>query len=71
MWSVSEGKSGPGYRVVSFYGLGKFHMLMSGRNILAVPGERVGISRSWATAHFLAFYGQPWNCHGARGSDFF
>ena len=22
-------------------------------------------SRIWATAHFLVFDGQPWNCHGA------
>ena len=26
---------------------------------------RVGISRNWATAHFLSFW-WPWNCHGAR-----
>ena len=26
-------------------------------------GKGVGISRNWVTAHFLAFYGQPWNCH--------
>ena len=25
------------------------------------------ISSNWATAHFLAFYGQPQNCHGAYG----
>ena len=30
-------------------------------------GEEAGISRNWATAHFLAFYGRPWNCHGAGG----
>ena len=38
-------------------------------NYLGGGGE---ISRNWATAHFLAFYGQPWNlswhlrvCHSA------
>ena len=30
-----------------------------------VKGAR--ISRNWVTAHFLAFYGQPWNCHGTCG----
>ena len=30
-------------------------------------GEGAGISRNWATAHFLTFYGWPQNCHGARG----
>ena len=31
-------------------------------------GEEAGISRSWATAHFLTFYDQPGNCHGAGDS---
>ena len=30
-------------------------------------GEGVAISRNWATAHFLAFYGWPQNCHDAGG----
>ena len=30
-------------------------------------GEVVGISRNWTTTNFLAFYGQPWNCHGICG----
>ena len=25
--------------------------------------------RNWATAHFLAFQGLPWNCHDAPGND--
>ena len=25
------------------------------------------ISRNWATAGFLTFYGWPWNCHGTVG----
>ena len=29
--------------------------------------EGVEISRNWATAHFWAFYGQPWNCSGTHG----
>ena len=27
-------------------------------------GERAGISRNWATAHFLTFNGWPQYCHG-------
>ena len=27
----------------------------------------MGISKNWATAHFLAFCGQPRNCHGTCG----
>ena len=27
-------------------------------------GKGARISRNWVTAHFLAFSGQPWNCHG-------
>ena len=27
-------------------------------------GEWAEISMNWATAHFLVFDGQPWNCHG-------
>ena len=30
-------------------------------------GKGARISRNWVTAHFLAFYGQPWNCHGTCG----
>ena len=30
-----------------------------------------GTCRSWATGHFLAFCGQPQNCHDMRGSGFF
>ena len=30
-------------------------------------GEETEISRNWATARFLIFDGQPWNCHGASG----
>ena len=30
-------------------------------------GEGAGISRNWATAHFLNFYGWPQNCHGTGG----
>ena len=30
-------------------------------------GEEAGISGNWATAHFLAFYGQFWNCHDTCG----
>ena len=30
-------------------------------------GERMEISRGWATTHFLGFDGQPWNCHGTCG----
>ena len=29
--------------------------------------EGVEISRNWATAHFLAFYGWPQNFHGTGG----
>ena len=29
--------------------------------------EGVGISRYWATTHFLTFYGWPQNCHGTGG----
>ena len=29
-------------------------------------GDGVEISRNWATAHFGAFYSQPWNCPGTR-----
>ena len=32
---------------------------MNGRIIPTLLGKGVGISRNWATAHFLAFYGQP------------
>ena len=32
-------------------------------------GDGAGISRNWATTHFLAFYGWPQNCHGASGGD--
>ena len=35
---------------------GQSHRLMSVRIILAILGERVRISRNWATIHFLAFY---------------
>ena len=45
--------------VVSFYGLGNFIGLMSGRTIPTISGEGAGISRNWATAHFLPFYGWP------------
>ena len=31
-------------------------------------GNGVGISRNWASTHFLDFYGQPQNCHGTCGS---
>ena len=42
-------------------------MLMS-KQYSSYFGEGAGISRNWATTtHFLAFYGQPWNCHGACG----
>ena len=30
-------------------------------------GEGVGISRNWATTHFLIFDGQSLNCQGAGG----
>ena len=30
-------------------------------------GERAGISRNWAMAHFLTFYGWPQKCHGTGG----
>ena len=30
-------------------------------------GEGTGISRNWATAHFLIFDGWPQNYHGAGG----
>ena len=33
-------------------------------------GEGAAISRDWATAHFLAFCGQPWSCHSACGCVF-
>ena len=52
-WPISEGE----IRVVSFHGLGNSNYW----------GEEVGISRNWATAHFLASYGQPSNCPGAGG----
>lgn len=29
--------------------------------------EGVGISSSWATTHFLPFYGRPQSCHGTDG----
>ena len=36
--------------------------------------EETGSVRDWATAHLLAFYGQPWNyhgtCNGVRGMIF-
>ena len=32
--------------------------------------EGVGISRNWAPAHFLVFYGNLWNCHSVSGGDF-
>ena len=32
-------------------------------------GGRGEISRNWATAHFLIFDGQLWNCHGTGGCD--
>ena len=38
---------------------------MSGRIIPIILGIRVGISRNWATAQFLAFYGSSQNWHGA------
>ena len=31
-------------------------------------GEGSEISKSWASAHFLVFDGQPWKCHGTCGS---
>lgn len=30
-------------------------------------GEGAGIARTWATAHFLTFYGQPGSCPGTCG----
>ena len=30
-------------------------------------GEGAGISRNWATTHFLTSYSQPQNCHGTGG----
>ena len=36
-------------------------MLTSGRIISTIWGKRGEISRNRATAHFSAFYGQPWN----------
>ena len=29
--------------------------------------DEVGIPSNWATFQFLAFYGQPQNCHGTCG----
>lgn len=29
--------------------------------------EGAGISRNWATTHFLAIYSQTQNCHGSCG----
>ena len=40
---------------------------MRGQDYSNCFGEGVDISRNWATTHFLAFYGQPWNYHGAGG----
>ena len=40
---------------------------MSGRTLPTVWGEGVEIARNWATAHFLVFDGQPWNCHDVCG----
>ena len=41
--------------------------VISGRIIPAILGEGAGLSRNWATTHFLPFYGWPQNCHGACG----
>ena len=32
-------------------------------------GEGVMMSRNWATVHFLAFYGLPWNINNPRYAD--
>ena len=32
-------------------------------------GEGVMMSRNWATVHFLAFYGLPWNINNLRYAD--
>ena len=67
-WSVGclRKQEAPGYGVLTFYRAGQFHRLMSQRSIPSILG-RGGISRNWAPTHFLAFYGQLQNCHGACG----
>ena len=66
VWSILEARAASGYRIVIFYRNGSFHG-PSGRSIPAVWGEAVEISGNWATAHFFAFYGWPWNCLGTAG----
>ena len=81
MRSISKGKTGLGrntldrqmvghlrrreaqkYGVVSFYELGN-----EWEDYSNYFGEGAEISRNWATAHFLAFYGRPGDSHGAGG----
>ena len=47
-----------------FLWVGQLHRLMTGRIIPTIleKGQRF---RNWTTAHFLTFYVQPQNCHGA------
>ena len=52
--------------VVSFYELGYFTG-NEWEDYFSYLGYGAELSRNWATAHFLVFDGQPWNCHGASG----
>lgn len=53
MQTISECESKYGVGVVSFYGLGNFTNMWE--DYAKYFGEWVGISRNWATIHFLTF----------------
>ena len=63
MWVISEGKRPENIGWLVFMD-GVISQAYEWENYSNYFGEGVGISRNWATAHFLAFYGQPQNCHG-------
>ena len=66
VWAILEGERPPKYSMVSFYVLSNL-IANKWEDYSNYFGEEIGISRNWATVHFLTFYGWPQNCHGAGG----
>ena len=66
-WGRLGSASGPQIQGGWFLRAGYLHKLTSGKIIPVISGEGVEISRDWAAAHFLAFYGYRQKRPGAGG----
>ena len=64
VWAISEGERPRNMAWLAFMGW-VISQANEWEDYSNYFGEGADISRTWATAHFLAFYGQPQNCHGA------